>query len=81
MPSGLDATTGAPPAAAIRATATLTLALPKSGLRAAGAEANVAKVSLADIGILPDVYRHMGLDVGHPFEKGSIVRLLNLEEH
>jgi len=77
VPSGLDATTGVAHDPTIRATATLTLALPKTGLQSADAGLHVGELYLADIGIPPAVYRRkeFGLDVGFPFASGSIVRL------
>ena len=75
VPSGLDATTGAAYAPCIRATTTLTLALPKTGL-AGGVEAGVVgDVFLADIGIPEEVYRRMGLSAGNIFRQDSIVPL------
>ena len=81
LPSGLDATTGIPSAPCVRATATLTLALPKTGLRAPEAQAFVGEVVLADIGIPPEVYRALGIEVGNPFANGSIIRLEDSQEH
>lgn len=60
VPSGIDATTGSQPGSAIVPTATLTLALPKTGLAAPVA----GDVVLADIGIPIAVYRDIGLDGG-----------------
>ena len=62
-PSGLDTTTGFPGTPCIRATATLTLALPKVGLLAAEARSFVGELFLADISVPPDLYRSMGLRV------------------
>lgn len=59
VPSGVDSTTGEAPGAHVRATVTLTLALPKTGLGAAAA----GDVWLADIGIPREVYRRVGIDV------------------
>ncbi len=59
VPSGIDATSGEAPGAHLRASQTLTLALPKTGLDVAAAGA----VSLADIGIPPEVYRRAGIDI------------------
>ncbi len=56
LPSGLDATTGAVGDPCARATATLTLALPKSGLRAAGAAEYIGELYLADISVPPELY-------------------------
>lgn len=56
LPSGLNATTGETPGVVVKPERTLTLALPKTGLRdIAGA------LYLADIGIPPQVYRSMSL--------------------
>jgi NAD(P)H-hydrate epimerase len=56
VPSGLNATTGEAPEAAVRPDRTLTLALPKTGLASISGELYVA-----DIGIPPEVYRPLGL--------------------
>lgn len=76
-PSGLDATTGVAFEPAIRATATMTLALPKAGLRAHGVEAWVGELYLADIGVPPELYAEptLGLTVGHVFATNDFVRL------
>jgi NAD(P)H-hydrate epimerase len=76
-PSGVDTTTGAVYAPAIKATATMTLALPKAGLRAPGVEAQVGELYLADIGVPPVLYAApaLGLQVGHIFAENDIVRL------
>lgn len=80
LPSGLDATTGVPSTPCVRATATLTLALPKTGLRAPQAEAFVGELYLADIGVPPKVYQDLGYEVGNPFASGSIIRLEDSQE-
>ena len=76
-PSGVDATTGIAFEPAIRATATMTLALPKAGLRAHGVEAWVGELYLADIGVPPELYAEptLGLTVGHVFATNDFVRL------
>jgi NAD(P)H-hydrate epimerase len=63
VPSGLDATTGEAPGRVVRPQRTLTLALPKTGLRRATGE-----IYLADIGIPPQVYLGLGLVLQSPFE-------------
>jgi NAD(P)H-hydrate epimerase len=75
LPSGLDATTGEPKEPAVRAAATLTLALPKAGLRAAAGCAG--EVYLADIGVPPELYSEptLGLDVGPIFARHEILRI------
>ena len=76
-PSGLDATTGRPGSPCIRAAATLTLALPKEGLRASNAERYVGELYLADIGVPPSLYGGPGLrlEVGPIFSTSDILRL------
>jgi NAD(P)H-hydrate epimerase len=78
-PSGLDTTTGLAYAPCIRATATLTLALPKVGLLRETAQSVVGDLYLADIGVPPLLYRRMGLEVPPLFVNGP-VRRLHLEE-
>ena len=76
-PSGLDATTGAIFDPAIRADATMTLALPKEGLRAPGVEKHVGELYLADISVPPELYTRtpLNLQVAHIFAQSDIVRL------
>jgi NAD(P)H-hydrate epimerase len=57
VPSGIDSTTGEAPGAHVRATTTMTLALPKTGLDADA----VGELWLADIGIPREVYRRVGV--------------------
>ena len=61
----------------MQATATMTLALPKDGLRAPGVESHVGELYLADIGMPPALYANEkpGLLVGPIFAAGDIVRL------
>lgn len=76
-PSGLDTTTGIPGAPCIRASVTLTLALPKTGLLASTAKPFVGDLYLADIGVPPELYASssLGLKVDSPFGEGTIVKL------
>lgn len=76
-PSGVDTTTGAVFDPAIKATATMTLALPKEGLRAPGVGAQVGELYLADISVPPELYAEpaLGLKVGHLFAEADIIRL------
>lgn len=76
-PSGLDTTTGTVFAPAIRAAATMTLALPKEGLRAPGVDKHVGELYLADISVPPSLYAEPALDtaVGSLFAKDDIIRL------
>jgi NAD(P)H-hydrate epimerase len=76
-PSGLGTTTGTVYQPAIVAAATLTLALPKEGLRAPEALPLVGELYLADISVPPEVYgiESLDLEVGPIFAKSDIVRL------
>ena len=74
-PSGLDTTTGIPGYPCIRASATLTLALPKTGLLALSARSFVGDLYLADIGVPPELYRRLGLDLGSLFADDTIIRI------
>jgi NAD(P)H-hydrate epimerase len=73
VPSGFDATTGDVRDPCVRATATLTLAMPKTGLR--GASGVVGELYLADISIPPELYSELGIRVGPLFASGSILRV------
>lgn len=76
VPSGLDATTGTVYEPCVRAAATLTLALPKTGLLHPEARAVVGDPYLADIGIPPEVYRRLGFEIPSDlFAEGPIVAL------
>lgn len=70
LPSGLDATTGGGPGAMVHPERTLTLALPKRGLRDVRGQ-----LYLADIGIPPEVYSALGLSFEWPFPDQYWVRL------
>jgi len=76
-PSGVDTTTGALFDPAIKATATMTLALPKAGLRAPGVAIQVGELFLADISVPPELYAAptLNLAVGPLFAQSEIVRL------
>jgi NAD(P)H-hydrate epimerase len=71
-PSGLDLTTGAVGTPAVRAAATLTLALPKVGLLDAP---NVGELYLADISVPPLVYQRMGIPVPELFRQSSLLQI------
>lgn len=75
VPSGVEPTTGAVLEPVIRATATLTLALPKTGLRAPGAAGCVGELYLADIGVPAALYAGLGVAAGDLFAGGEIIRL------
>jgi NAD(P)H-hydrate epimerase len=72
VPSGVDATSGQTPGSHVRASQTLTLALPKTGLDVVG----VGRLTLADIGIPVGVYKSVGLEIPETlFTAGQIVGL------
>jgi NAD(P)H-hydrate epimerase len=77
-PSGVDTTTGTIFDPAIKATVTMTLALPKAGLRTSGVATYVGELYLADISVPPALYANpeLGLRVGPIFAESDIVRLL-----
>lgn len=76
-PSGVDTTTGTAHDPAIRATATMTLALPKQGFLAPAVAAQIGELYLADISVPPSLYAQpaLGLQVGPLFAQEDIIRL------
>lgn len=78
VPSGVDATSGEVHDPAMRAAATMTLALPKTGLTLPDARPHVGELYLADIGVPRGLYADVGLsDPGPLFEQSDIVRLID----
>jgi NAD(P)H-hydrate epimerase len=75
VPSGLDSTTGEVFEPYIRATATMTLALPKTGLVGPTAHQTVGELYLADISVPVELYAQMGLSIGTIFSNQDIVKL------
>lgn len=71
VPSGMHATTGECPGECIRSRATLTLALPKTGL----ANGTAGDLWLADIGIPRATYERAGVNYAEPFGGRYRVRL------
>lgn len=74
-PSGLNTTTGVPGDPCIRATATMTLALPKTGLKSQKATPYIGELYLADISVPRELYQQMGIDLPAIFNKNSIVKI------
>lgn len=72
-PSGLDVTSGTAHDPTIRATATLTLALPKQGLLTPEAKKFVGELYLADISVPPELYARMGIPVPPLFVEREII--------
>jgi NAD(P)H-hydrate epimerase len=76
LPSGLDADAGAAPGAVVRAVATVTLALPKTGLLAPAASRYVGELVLADIGVPHLAFAKLGLDTTRLFLENDLVRVV-----
>lgn len=76
-PSGLDTTTGEPGSPCVQASATLTLALPKTGLLTSTARQFVGDLYLADISVPPGLYASptLGLQAEPLFVRDSIIRV------
>ncbi len=76
-PSGIDVSSGSIPGTAVRATATLTLALPKAGLVLPEMVSYVGELYVADISVPPGLYagEGLGLAVDPIFALADIVRL------
>lgn len=71
VPSGVDATTGETPGVAIRPTWTMTLGLPKTGLR----PENAGHLVLADIGMPTEAFRRAGIADVRPFGDQYLIPL------
>jgi len=74
-PSGLDTATGEIFDPCIRAQATLTLALPKTGLLNPAAHVVVGDLYVADISVPSSVYAKMGIAVPNLFAEAEIIRV------
>jgi len=74
VPSGMNATTGEAYDPCIKATATLTLALPKTGFLAPRASPYVGDLYLADISIPRKVYQSFG-QKSMLFQKDALLRI------
>ncbi len=75
LPSGLNPDSGEPAASCVRAAATLTLALPKTGLTASSARPYVGELYVADIGVPPELLAQLGIEANSWFESDAIVRV------
>ena len=77
VPSGLDSTKGTAYDPGINATATMTLALPKQGLKTPAAKTLVGELYVADISVPPALYAEpsLGLTVGPLFAESEVIRL------
>lgn len=76
-PSGIDLSTGEIFDPAILAAATMTLALPKEGIRRASTHSFLGDLYLADIGVPPSLYQNISPDLapGPIFHASDIIRL------
>ena len=72
VPSGIDSTSGARPGVAVRPDATVTLCLPKTGLRS---PTTTGELYLADISVPPGVTERIGDRSAPPFERGRVLRV------
>ncbi len=79
-PSGLDVTSGLAYGPAIRAAATLTLALPKQGLLTSQARPFIGELYLADISVPPELYAKMGISVPPLFAESEIIRVAQVSD-
>ena len=76
VPTGLELERGIVGEPAVRAAATLTLALPKEALRAEAGRPLVGDLYLADISIPATVYDRLGIAYRSPFSGSPIVQLV-----
>jgi NAD(P)H-hydrate epimerase len=75
LPSGLDANTGMPGTPCMRASITLTLALPKTGLLSPTARGVTGTLLLADISIPARIYESLGLARPDAFSASPVVQI------
>ncbi len=75
IPTGVDPDSGRAGEPAITAQATMTLALPKTGLLNGDGPSHAGRLYLADIGLPEALYERLGIDIGTPFSEASILRL------
>lgn len=75
VPSGMDPDSGRAPGAAVTASHTVTLALPKPGLLTDEGAARSGALTLADISVPSWIYSRLGVDAGELFTTSDLVRL------
>lgn len=71
-PSGLNVTDGSTPGAAVKADITMTLALPKIGLRNSP---TVGELYVADISVPPSIYHDIGVGPAPDFTQSTIIQV------
>ncbi|NQT98246.1 MAG: NAD(P)H-hydrate epimerase [Candidatus Marinimicrobia bacterium] len=74
-PSGLDTTSGIAGKPTVKASATITLALPKIGLIQSSARKYVGDLYVADIGVPPALYQKMNIEYPLLFNNQPIIRV------
>ena len=76
-PSGIDTAAGTVHDPSVNATVTMTLALPKEGLRSESAREHVGELYLADISVPPKLYGDapLNLAVGAIFAREEVLRI------
>jgi NAD(P)H-hydrate epimerase len=77
VPSGMDASAGVVHSPVIKATATLTLALPKTGLQSEDFLQYTGELYLADISVPPELYGKppINMPVGPLFARDDVLRI------
>ncbi len=75
LPAGMDPGSGGVSSPALKATATLALALPLKGVVAHGAEEHRGELYLGDLGVPEMAIRRLGLKVGPIFSESDLIRL------
>ena len=75
VPAGMDAGSGGVSAPAIKATATLALALPHRGVVTHGAEEHRGELYLGDLGVPEIAFLRLGLKIGPIFSETDLLRL------
>jgi NAD(P)H-hydrate epimerase len=78
-PSGLDTSNGHISDTLVRADATLTLALPKTGLLQENALPYVGNLYVGDISVPPLLYCQLGIEVEPIFKKNPVIRFNSSE--
>ncbi len=77
IPSGLNGDSGMAATCCVKASATMTLALPKTGLLKPTAKPYVGDLYLADIGVPPSLYSKINLSDQNLFMDGHIIQLVD----
>jgi len=82
VPSGFDAVSGAALEPVIRAEATLTLALPKSGMQQPENASKIGRLFCADISVPPSLYSPLNISMSDAaiFSNGDIVEIVPIED-